>query len=161
MRQEPEGVATGTERGDNMNRKGACHQLPVVLAVHRSGLQQEPKGGVSPVACGSRRVRKGATTRTEEPKGVATRTERGCNDNRKGQQHEPKGGVSPVACGFAVYGKGLQQEPKNRKGLQQEPKGVVTTTERGNNMNRKGACHRLPVVLAVLSVACVLSPCAW
>ena len=54
-----------------MNRKGTCHQLPVVLAVDGKGLQQEPKGGVSPVACGSRRVRKGATTRTEEPKGVA------------------------------------------------------------------------------------------
>ena len=90
-----------------------------------------PPLGVSPVACGSRRVRKGATTRVEEPKGVATRTERGCDKNRKGLQHEPKGGVSRVARGSRRVRKGATTRTergcsKNGKGLEQEPKGATT-----------------------------------
>ena len=86
---------------------------------------------VSPVACGSRGGRKGATTRTEEPTGVGARTERGCNKNRKGLEHEPKGDVSPVACGSHRVPKGATARiergcKKNRKGLQQEPKGATT-----------------------------------
>ena len=67
----------------------------------------------------------------EEPTGVATRTERGCNKNRKGLEHEPKGDVSPVACGSHRVPKGATARiergcKKNRKGLQQEPKGATT-----------------------------------
>ena len=64
-----------------MNRKGTCHRLPVVLTVYRKGLQQESKG-------------------------VARRTERGCNKNRKGLEED----------GFLVWFRMLAMLNRNRRG---------------------------------------------
>ena len=66
-----------------MNRKGACHGLPVVLAVDGKGLRQEPEGVAARAEMGLQ----------HEAKGVVARTERGSSKNRKRLQQEPRGGL--------------------------------------------------------------------